>query len=304
MVNHNRLSKLVCSTLLGISVSGCMVFDRRTTSHESCTPDQIMVERGEEFPVLDGVGWVIGIPGKVLLWNRRVDNHSISPQTEQAVVQYMAQNGLADTKVRLNQYNPGDEWRRLVKNQHVAPGWKYTFGAIDTLAYTIFPGRIFGGDRYSPYTNSVHVYSDVPSLAQLPAAYAKDVNTRVYPGTYVFTQSITGLNLIHESINTRDVLAYTESNSSPEEQREAHDVLSPRYGLALGGTVGSFVNLNPATGAIELVGLLGGHAVGRYRSSQIPDEPATPQYSRTAPISETEIEQASYESESDEQAVP
>lgn len=304
MATHDRLTKLMCSALLGITVPGCMAFDRLTTSYESCPSDQILVERGEEFPVLDGVGWVVGIPGKVLLWNRRVDNHHISPQTEQAVVQYMAQNGLTDTKVRLNQYNPGDEWRRLVHNPHVAPGWKYTFGAIDTLGYTIFPGRIFGGDRYSPYTNSVHVYSDVPSLAQLPAAYAKDVNSRVYPGTYAFTQSITGLNLIHETINTRDVLAYNEANGSPEQQREAHDVLSPRYGLALGGTVGSFVNLNPATGAIELVGLLGGHAVGRYRASQIPDDPTTPQYSRTAPISDSEVHQASHESDDTDQNEP
>jgi hypothetical protein len=208
----------------------------------------------------------------------------------------MAQNGLYDTKVRLNQYNPGDEWRRLVRNPHVAPGWKYTFGAIDTLAYTILPGRIFGGDRYSPYTNSVHVYSDIPALAQLPAAYAKDVNSRRMPGTYVFTQSFTGLNLIHETINTRDVLAFTETNSSPGDLREAHEILSPHYGLAIGGTVGNFVHLNPATGAIELVGLLGGHAVGRYRASQIPDVPETPYYSRTAPDPDGEVKQASHQS--------
>lgn len=299
----SRLLKMVCGALLGLAVPGCAVFERRPIAHDSCTPDQIMVERGEEFPVLDGVGWVVGIPGKVLLWNRRVDNHHISAGTEEQLVNYMAQNGLYDTKVRLNQYNPGDEWRRLVKNKHVAPGWKYTFGAIDTLAYTIFPGRIFGGDRYNPYTNSVYVYSDVPSLAQLPAAYAKDVNSRRMPGTYVFTQSITGLNLIHETINTRDVLAFSEANSSPEELREAHDVLSPRYGLALGGTVGSFVNLNPATGAIELVGLLGGHAVGRYRSSQIPGEQEQPTYSRTAPLPKSEVQQASHEAGDSDPAV-
>jgi len=267
----SRFSMLSSGLLLGTLLSGCMVFDRRTTSQEACTPSAIVVERGEEFALLDGVGWVVGIPGKIVLWNRRVDNHDISSQTEEDLRQYMAQNGLYDTKVRLNQYAPGDEWRRLVHNDHVAPGWRYTFGALDTLAYTLLPGRIFGGDRYSPYTNSVHVFSDVPSLAQLPAAYAKDVNSRRYPGTYVFTQSFTGINLIHETINTRDVLAFTSTNGTPEELREAHEVLSPRYGLALGGAASSFVNVNPASGAIELVGVLGGHAVGRYRASQIPD---------------------------------
>ena len=32
------------------------------------------------------------------------------------------------------------------------------------------------------------------------------------------------------------------------------------------------MNINPANGALELIGVLGGHAVGRYRSSQITDD--------------------------------
>jgi len=271
----SRFSMFTSVLVLGGSLSGCMVFDRRMTSHEACTPSEIVVERGADRPIIDGVGWVVGIPSKIVLWNRRVDNHHISPETEEQLKQYMAQNGLHDTKARLNQYAPREEWRRLVQNDHVAPGWRYTFGALDTLGYTLFPGRIFGGDRYNPYTNSVYVYSDVPSLAQLPAAYAKDVNNRQYPGTYVFTQGFWGFNIIHETVNTRDVLAYTQAQGTSEEMREAYDVLSPRYGLALGGTAGSFVNVNPANGGLQLVGLLGGHAVGRYRSSQIPDGDST-----------------------------
>ena len=287
---------LTCGLLIAGSLSGCMVFDRRMTSHEACTPSEIVVERGEDRPIIDGVGWVVGIPSKIVLWNRRVDNHDISPETEEQLKQYMAQNGLYDTKARLNQYAPGDEWRRLVQNDHVAPGWRYTFGALDTLGYTLFPGRIFGGDRYNPYTNSVYVYSDVPALAQVPAAYAKDVNTRKYPGTYVFTQSFAGFNMIHETVTTKDVLAYTQSNSTTEELREAHDVLSPRYGLALGGTAGSFVNINPANGSLQLVGLIGGHAVGRYRSSQIMDGSSTASTpSEGSSLAAESVAQASFE---------
>ena len=120
-------------------------------------------------------------------------------------------------------------------------------------------------------STAVGTVQTLDHMAQLPAAYAKDVNSRKYPGTYVFTQSIAGLNMIHETVNTRDVLAYTDANGSSSSQREAHEVLSPRYGLALGNTTASLVNINPANGVIELAGVLGGHAFGRYRSSQIPD---------------------------------
>ena len=57
------------------------------------------------------VGWIFGIPSKIILWNSRIDNHDISPETEAAIAEYMAANELWDVKVRLNQYAPLDEWR-------------------------------------------------------------------------------------------------------------------------------------------------------------------------------------------------
>ncbi|MEQ9066267.1 MAG: hypothetical protein RLO18_06060, partial [Gimesia chilikensis] len=33
------------------------------------------IVRGKPRPVIDGIGWVVGFPGKVLLWDRRIDNH-------------------------------------------------------------------------------------------------------------------------------------------------------------------------------------------------------------------------------------
>ena len=56
--------------------------------------------------VIDAVGWVFGIPEKIILWDRRAANHSISPETEQSVAQYLSANGMESTKVRVNQYDP------------------------------------------------------------------------------------------------------------------------------------------------------------------------------------------------------
>ena len=81
---------------------------------QAITDEQI--DRGQPRRLLDGAGWALGIPSKIILWDRRVDNHSISPETEMAIAEYLAANDLTSVKVRLNQYAPGDEWRRLVAN--------------------------------------------------------------------------------------------------------------------------------------------------------------------------------------------
>lgn len=219
-------------------------------------------ERGQPRPVIDGVGWVVGIPNKVMLWDRRVDNHRISPETENQLREYLAANELYDVKVRVNQYHPLDEWRRLRRNQRVSPGWRYTVGALHTLGYTVLPGRIFGGDRYNPYTNSLYVYSDAPPMSIVEAAYAKDVSTRDLPGTYAAVQDLPVVGLWHETIATRDALDYTYMACTPEDRQEAECLLYPRYGARVGGAVGS------ATGVVGFptwIGAGGGHVVGRLQ---------------------------------------
>ena len=79
---------------------------------------------GKKNIALDGVGWVMGIPARLLLWNTRVDSHSVSPETEQQLRQYLASRGLTDVKVRINQYHPKAEWKRLAQNKAIHPGWR------------------------------------------------------------------------------------------------------------------------------------------------------------------------------------
>ncbi|MDX1930879.1 MAG: hypothetical protein SFV81_30420, partial [Pirellulaceae bacterium] len=62
------------------------------------------IQRGERRKVIDAIGWVVGIPGKILLWNRRVENHNIGPETEAAIAEYLQVNNLDTVRVRLNQY--------------------------------------------------------------------------------------------------------------------------------------------------------------------------------------------------------
>ena len=108
------------------------------------------------------------------------------------VATYAKVNELDGLCVRVNQYAPVDEWKRLTKNDRISPGWRYTVGALSLVGYTLLPGRIIGVDNYNPYTNSVYVYSDVPALAMEAAAYAKDVKHRDLPGTYAAVNALFG----------------------------------------------------------------------------------------------------------------
>ena len=228
------------------------------------------VQRGKRRKIIDATGWVIGIPDKILLWNRRVDNHNISDRTEQVIGEYLAINSLDTTRVRLNQYAPGDDWRRLVRNKRVGAPWRYTFGALATLYETVLPGRIFGGDHYNPFTDTVHLYSDVPAIALHEAAHAKDFARRQYKGTYAAVYLLPGAPLIHESIATGDALAYAQMYSSPGEHKEAIRVLYPAYATYVGSALGTAAPryANP----LYYGSVVGGHVWGRTLSSDMPDD--------------------------------
>src|SRR6476660_9000124 len=205
---------------------------------QALTEDQI--ERGQPRPILDGAGWVLGIPSKIVLWDRRVDNHRISPETEAAISEYLALNELTSVKVRLNQYAPGDEWRRLVRNDAVGAGWRYTFGTVSWLGDTIIAGRVFGGDHYNPYTNTINIYSDAPAIGLHEAGHAKDFARRKYKGTYAALYVLPVMPLWHEAKATNDALGYVVQTHPPDEQKEAYRLLYPAYGTYVGNAIGNF----------------------------------------------------------------
>lgn len=241
---------------------------------------QLQIAQGEPNKFVDGVGWVMGIPGKLLLWDRRVNNHCVTPATTEAVAQYLEQNRLNDVCLRINQYAPGDEWVRLTTNHEVAAGWRYTLGTLSLVRYTLLPGRVFGGDHYNPYTNSVYVYSDVPALTLEAAAYAKDVHAREYPGSYAAVNQLPVVSLWHDTVNTNEALAYLHATGNKEQQAEGINILYPYYGSQMGGAVASVVGagiLFTAGGAIA------GHISGRTQTSQMPATPDAGQASATNP---------------------
>jgi hypothetical protein len=227
------------------------------------------IERGKPRPVLDTAGWIFGIPSKIILWNSRVDNHNISPETEGAISEYLAANELWDVKVRLNQYAPLDEWRRLTRNDAVAWPWRYTLGTLAVAGDAIFPGRLWGGSHYNPFTNSLHLYSDLPAEALHEGGHAKDFARRKWKGTYAAVYAIVpGAPLWHEAVATNDALSYLRERGTREEQQAAYELLYPAYGTYAGGAAGDL--LVAPSGALYFAGVVGGHVAGRIKSQNLP----------------------------------
>lgn len=232
-----------------------------TTAREALQFIPSSVEYGVPRPVIDSVGWVVGIPRRILLWDRRVDNHCVTESTVNSVREYLAVNQLHDVTIRVNQYAPIAELRRLRDNHRVGAGWRYTYGLGHWMAYTMFPGRIWGGDWYNPYTNTVHLYSDVPQLGLVEAAYAQDIASQAFPGTYATAQTLPIVGMWHESKATENVVSYVALNGTVEEQERTKQILYARYGMALGGEVGSLQTVSGlAIGNVyQVIGAVAGH---------------------------------------------
>jgi len=262
---------------LCLMASGCVTApyrygatNRYYTSPELAAITQTQVERGERRPVIDGIGWVVGIPSKILLWNRRVDNHNVSPETEQAIAQYLAKNELNTVKVRLNQYAPGSDWQRLVANKSVGWGWRYSLGTLSWVAETLFPGRVIGGDHYNPFTNTIHIYSDVQGIAVHEAGHAKDFARRRYKGTYAAVYLLPVTPLWYEAIATNDALSYLRVEGTLSDEQAADRILYPAYGTYVGNSLGYAVPVwgNP----LYIAGVVGGHIAGRVQANRITEE--------------------------------
>ena len=258
------VSVFVSALSFGCAAGRVPRFDQSNGTYAAASLNgEPQIEHGRPHKFIDGVGWVFGIPEKIALWDRRASNHDVSPETEQKLTEYMAANGMESTKVRINQYDPGGEWRRLVDNKSVGAGWRYTFGALRTLGYTILPGRVFsgfvGGDSYNPYTDSIYVYSDIPAVAVEQGAQAKNVHWREHPGTYASIYSLPVLSLFPGKAAKSEVYEYVALNGTYDEQLAVRDSLYPKYGMEIGGQTAYLV---PGSSMVfSLAGAGVGHVV-------------------------------------------
>ena len=265
-IDRSKMAFAAMVVFMGL-LSGCSTFnafeqrsDLGLRQRRALSDTKIV--RGKPRPVVDGLGRVFGIPNQIALGNRRVDNHSVSQETEQQVLQYLHDQELDCVLVRVNQYDPVGEWKRMVGNKSIRPGWKLTVGNYNLLKYTLLPGRITGGDWYNPYSQTLNLYSDVAPLAVSSAAYAQDINSRVNPGAYAALKEVPGVGLKHDTTATNLTIDWY-TNRNPDQLEFAEGVLYPNYGASWGGQIGAFLPYGGVIG--RLAGGLAGQAANAVR---------------------------------------
>jgi len=276
---------IICAFLLAMPAACARVPYPYTSYAEK--PDTLrlkegepQIARGEPVPVVDALGhYVFSLPSKLLLWNWRVDNHRISPETEETVVAYMKANGLRQVKVRLNQYEPRDEWRRLVRNSAMPGFWRYTFGVLTCAEYTALPGRLFGGDCYNPYTNSVSIYSDHRAIALHECAHAKDFagRSRAMKGWYSFMRLLPIVPLYQEGIATGDAIGYVRDVEDTRLEKSSYKILYPAYCTYIAGEGLRWVRAEWwVSYAVTYAAVVPGHIAGRIKAATVSDPATTP----------------------------
>ena len=240
---------------------------------------QIVTGRPNGF--LDASDWIWpgSLLSKLMLWNAKVDSHQISPETVEAIRQYLADNELRDVKVRINGYSVGEEWRRTFRNKAVGAGWRYTMGFYSWIMYTIMPGRFFGGDNYNPYSNTINIYSDLVPVGLHESGHAKDFAGRTWKGTYSALYSfVPFFNLYPEAKASSDALSYLQDKQDFAMKKSAYKLLYPAYGSYIGADTGEWLE-TPWDLAVQLGAIVSGHIVGRTRAAFVPaaaPKPAEP----------------------------
>ncbi|MDF1578844.1 MAG: hypothetical protein RQ753_08040 [Desulfurivibrionaceae bacterium] len=250
--------------------------DREIAEFGPIRPAETQIDRGRPSPLVDGAGhYVVSLPSKLILFNWEVDNHRISPETEAVLSDYLAANGLSGVKVRLNQYAPGGEWRRLFKNREMPGFFKYTVGIVSTSLYTALPGRFFGGDNYNPYTNTINLYSDHRGIALHEAAHAKDfaARPRAFRGWYAFMRVLPLMPLWQEARATGDAVGYTIEEEMAATEKDSYKVLYPAYATYIAGEGLRWVSLDLwVSYAAQLAVAIPGHIAGRIKAARVAED--------------------------------
>ena len=262
------LGVLVLAAFVGCAKLPYRYGDNLITQNDAdLKPGEPQIERGRRMPVLDTVGWIVGIPAKIVMFDRHVDNHDVSPETEAKMQEYLANNDLDKVKVRVNEYDPLGEWGRLGRNKSV--GWpaRYTLGTLSVASYTLFPGRIFGWDKYNPYTNTIYLYSDVPAMALYEGGYAKDFAQREYKGWYGLGYEIPLVNLWHHSRASGDAMAYLKDTAPTQEIKDGYRTIGPAYAVNASRGLGSVAGV-----PLVLPAALAGHAVGQVKAASFEEK--------------------------------
>lgn len=239
-----------------VSSSGCATLkpDEYATRGYTGTPE---VKKGKNILALDILGNIFSLLPKLLIWDWKVGRHRITKETEDALNAYLKVHAeeLGNVAVQLNRWAPADSMRRLFKNSKVGAPYRYTIGFLAVLlGDVLFFDRVLGGDRYNPFTHTVYLYSDLPTIALHELGHARDFAGRKWRGSYALFRFIPFADLYQEYQASEIAFEYTRDQKLYGLELEGYRILYPAYGTYAGSY---FLGIGTITFAII------GHIWGR-----------------------------------------
>ena len=264
--SHRWVWLVVICCLCG---NGCATVPYRYSRFHSPEEDaqtEVVFDYGQPQKTLDNIAWFTGIWSRILSLNSHVNNHDLTDETRAKLTAYLEENDLTDVLVRVNQYDPKGEWRRLRENRRVAAGWRYSAGLVSMAHYTLLPGRVFGGDTYNPFTNTLYINSDVSAVVLHEAAYAKDIHSQRLPGTYAVFNELPVMSLWRHTKGVNDILGYARTNDDWTVERETYRVVYPQMGVHSMALTGTFVPFWEGI-LFTVAGATAGHVTGQVAIS-------------------------------------
>lgn len=227
------------------------------------------ITRGRPMPFVDTLANVLAIPNKLMLLSADFESHVISEEIEAEIERFIDEHDLHHVHVRLNEYDPLGELWRLLTNRRVSLPLRLLFGPLLWLVYVLNIGRLFGGDHYNAFSNTVNLYSNHLSIAMHEMGHALDFARSEIPGLYALVRFVPGISLYQEYLASRYAVEHLRRHGMHEEELRAYRVLFPAYSTYVFGT---FVDLFPsaATRWALFPFIIAGHLVGNsYASSRI-----------------------------------
>lgn len=215
------------------------------------------IERGRPVWLLDTLGNLLSLPKKLLLLlNPRVDSHRVSARTEESLQAFLAAHPevTKDVKVRINQWTPVGELKRLTENKRVE--WYFrVFPGIPVTLWSSLTGRVLGGDHYNPYTHTVHLFSDDPAIALHELGHAKDFAEHPSPGLYAVGRLLPPVELTQEQIASDTAIQHLKDQKDRDGELHAYQALYPAFGTYGGAQTGLPYGSYIGAGAGHILGL-------------------------------------------------
>jgi len=151
----------------------------------------------------------------------------ISESTLNLMADYIAKNDLQRVHLEFRTETSAGDWQRLKSNKMIHPIFRYSAGTVGLVETTLARTAFWGKNRYSPFTDTLHVNSDDPVGILSELANAKVLRDQKHPGTYAFISKTPVLSAWNNSQKTSEMIAYARSKNDWDLEKSTYRKMYP-----------------------------------------------------------------------------